>query len=90
MDREIRAALHSLEQTIRGTEGPVFTDADYGRALRAFLGVCQAMDDQDRHFKARAAEAERIERDRERERRKREQELLVEELLRELEGGSDD
>lgn len=66
MDLEIRTALHSLDQTIKGAQGPVFTDADYGRALRAFLGVCQAMDNQDRHFKARAAEAERIERERER------------------------
>ena len=90
MDREICNALHSLDQAISRAQGPVFTDADYGRALRAFLGVCQAMDDQDRHFKARAAEAERIERERERERRKREHEFELEELLRELEGGSDE
>ena len=67
MDPEIRNALHSLEQAIRGAKGPVFTDADYGRALRAFLSVCQAMDHSDRQFRAKAAEAERIERERERE-----------------------
>lgn len=68
MDTEIRTALHSLDQAIRGAKGPVFSDADYGRALRAFLSVCHAMDCADRRFRANAAEAERIERERERER----------------------
>lgn len=65
MDTEIRNALYSLEQTIRGAQGPVFTDADYGRALRAFHGVCYAMNCSDRRFRARAAEAERIQKERE-------------------------
>lgn len=68
MDTEIRDGLRYLEQVIRGAKGPVFTDADYGRALRAFLKVCHAMDSSDRRFRAEAAEAERIERERERER----------------------
>lgn len=68
MDAEIRDALRSFERTIRSAQGPVFTDADYGRVLRAFLGVCHAMDHSDRCFRAKAAEAERIERERERER----------------------
>ena len=66
MDLEIRTALHSLEQTIRATQGPIFTDADYGRALQAFLRVCKAMDHSDHKFRAKAVEAERIERERER------------------------
>lgn len=66
MDTEIRTALHSLDQVIRGARGPIFSDADYGRVLRAFLAVCHAMDHSDRCFRAKAAEAERIERERER------------------------
>lgn len=89
MDSEIRNTLHSLEQAIRAAKGPVFTDADYGRALRAFLGVCQAMDDQDRHFKARAAEAERIERERERERQRLSLEDDLDEILGEWEDSND-
>lgn len=68
MDTEISIALHSLGQVIRRAKGPVFTDADYGNALRAFIGICHAMDRSDRCFRAKAAEAERIERERERER----------------------
>lgn len=71
MDTEIRTALHSLDQVIRGAKGPVFSDADYGRVLRAFLAVCHAMDHSDRCFRAKVAEAERIERERERERNSR-------------------
>ena len=90
MDREIRTALHSLDQTIRGAEGPVFTDADYGRVLRAFLCVCKEMGAQDRSFRDKAAEAERIEKARARERRQREHELELEAWLLELQWGSDD
>jgi hypothetical protein len=81
MDTEIRTALHSLEQAIRGARGPIFSDADYGRVLRAFLAVCHAMDHSDRCFRAKAAEAERIERERERERNSR---SLLDDLDEEL------
>lgn len=81
MNREIRTALHSLDQTIRRAQGPVFTDADYGRVLRAFLCVCKEMDHSDRCFRAKAAEAERIERERERERNSR---SLLDDLDKEL------
>jgi hypothetical protein len=87
MDPEIRTALHALDQTIRGAKGPLFSDADYGRVLRAFLSVCQAMDDQDRRFKARAAEAARIEKERERARNRL---SLWEELERELHSSEED
>jgi hypothetical protein len=90
MDREIRTALHSLEQTIRGAKGPVFTDADYGRALRTFIMVCAAMDRSDSRFRAKAAEAEQIERQRERECNRLNVGACLNEILGEWEGVSDD
>lgn len=87
MDSDIRTALRSLEQTIKVAKGPVFTDADYGRALRAFLSVCNAMETQDRSFKVAAAKAERIEKERERERNRL---SLWEELEEELRYPKDD
>jgi hypothetical protein len=89
MDREIRIALQSFDQTIRGAQGPVFTDADYGRALRAFLCVCKAMDAQDRSFRTMAAEAERIERERERERQRLSLKDDLDEILGEWEDSND-
>ncbi len=67
MDFEIREALSSLRQAIEGARGPIFTDADWGRVHRAFMSVCEAISEQDRRFKAKAAEAERVEKERERE-----------------------
>jgi len=90
MDLEIRNALRSLEQAIRGAKGPVFTDADYGLALRALVRVCHAMDAQDHSFRAMAAEAESIERERERESGRRDLLEGINELFETLEDGSDD
>ena len=73
MSRDIRMAVHRLEQVITQARGPIFTDADYGRVLRSFLGICASMEAKDQHFKEQAEEAARIERV---ERQKREGESL--------------
>ncbi len=90
MDQDIRIALGSLAQAIEAARGPIFTDADWGRVLRCFLAVCEAMDHQDDQFKAKAANAARIERAAEKERRKREHEIEMKHLLDVLDSALDD
>jgi len=73
MNRDIRMAVHLLEQVVTEAKGPIFTDTDYGRVLRSFLDICASMEAKDQRFKKQAEEAARIERV---ERQKREGESL--------------
>ena len=61
LKKTIAQALHEMDVVIRTAQGPIFTDGDHGRLLRCFMRLCSEMADQDREFKAKAKEAERVE-----------------------------
>jgi hypothetical protein len=90
MHNDIGRALGALRHVIDRAKGPVFTDADFGRTLLAFLDVCNAMAEKDRQFKARAAEAERIAKAAEVERRRQKSGDDLKRLLDELGSALDD
>lgn len=90
MSHEIRKAAHRISQAIEQKEGPIFSEADWGRLLLAFLEVCSAVSDQDGHFKAKAAEAKRIERQVTEAQRKREAKVRMKRLIDELGSWKDD
>ena len=61
LDWEISQAFNEMAAVIHSANGPIFADEDHGRLLRSFMKLCDAIANQDREFKAKAREAERIE-----------------------------